>query len=85
MPTKPRKVPVTERALIQRINRKLVKEHELLRTARLRPDGNQETDLGRFFVVDTFHNRVARTNVDIEEQGRELGVLQPWEVLAEAN
>ena len=40
-----------------------------------------EVDVGRYFVVDLKRNVVAYSDVDLEQLGRELGVLQPWEKL----
>lgn len=76
MPMDKEKVPVTTRALIQRINRKLKPEQERLKT--LRGD-RWRGDLGDYFVVDFFTNRIVAQHVDPEKLGRELGVLQPWE------
>jgi hypothetical protein len=73
------KVTVTERALIQRINRKLAKDGEKLRTTR----GHFEPSLGRHYVIDLNRNFVVRKQFDLEELGRQLNVLQPWEDLAD--
>jgi len=70
------KAPVTERALLQRVNRRLAKSGGVLRKA-LSPE-----PLGAFFVVDTNRNIVANTHVDLEKLGRELGVLRSWEEVA---
>jgi len=72
------KVIVSERALQQRINRKLSHTNQRLcrsRTARM------EEACGRFFILDTHRNEVAFLNVDLEFQGRDLGVLAAWEEL----
>lgn len=44
---------------------------------------NKSTELsvGRFFTVDTQRNYVDQPNIDLETLGRELGVLNPWEVV----
>ena len=36
---------------------------------------------GRFYIVDTACNVVAFKNIDLEAQGRDLGVLAAWEKL----
>ncbi len=72
------RVTVTERALYQRINRKLKQDRSQLRTAR---SERAEQDLGRHYIVDTRRNAVRDTRVDLETLGRKLGVLQPWEAL----
>jgi len=84
-----KRVKITERALIQRINRKLKQDGEKLCTAR--SDSTRE-QLGRFYVVETGqHVRPKRatsaglvhSDVDLEKLGRKLGVMQPWEELGE--
>jgi hypothetical protein len=77
---KPTMVPVSERALVQRINRKLWKESEVLKAAR--PNTRAVQDLGRYYVIDD-RNRVVRQHCDLEEMGRELGVLAAYERLVQ--
>jgi hypothetical protein len=76
------KVPVTERALLQRINRKLAPEWQAVR--KLRGDSHVH-DLGRFYGLDTYRNTIEATHIDLEAWGRELGVLAPYEALAEGD
>ena len=76
------KVKVSERALIQRINRKLSKELKSLRGAREKSIGFHDT--GRYYIVDDSRNLVAATDVKLEELGRELKVLKPYEVLVDS-
>jgi hypothetical protein len=78
MTTTGKKVRVSLRALIQRINRQLAKEDEKLCKARV-----WNTDTGDYYVVDLNRNVIVGQHVDPEVWGRELGVLHPWEVLAE--
>jgi hypothetical protein len=73
------KVPITERALIQRINRKLKPDLEMLRVTRER----WQTELGRFHIIDFDKNWICRKDVDLEELGRDLGVLADYEALVE--
>jgi hypothetical protein len=68
-------VPVTEKALYQRINRKLRDDGETLKRAR----GAAWTTLGEYYVVNLERNYVSQHHVDLEEYGRELGALQPFE------
>jgi len=71
-------VPVTARALIQRINRALAKDNEILKTTR----GERAVqDLGQYYVLDFNMNAVMRKDVDIEEFGRQLGALKDFEKL----
>lgn len=74
-----KKVPVTLRALIQRINRKLSADDEALRRAR----GHAEAELGEYFIVNVDRNVVVTKNVDPARLAEELGVLAAWERLAE--
>ena len=89
MKTKPpvRKAMITERALIQRINRKLQQQPnpEVLRAARTE---RQREELGDYFTVceSTFgepkkaiSSGVCRVFVRIERLASELGVIRPWE------
>lgn len=73
-------VPVSQRALLQRINRRLAKEHEVLKTLR---GQRYEHDLGRHYAVNYATNLVTATHVDPEAWGRELGVLAAWETVKE--
>ena len=64
-------VAIPERALIQRVNRKLKADGEKLRTARMFSDGHnlhENTNLDRYYVI-----------VDLEAYSRDLCVLREWE------
>jgi len=84
---KAHRAPVTERALMQRLNRALAKEGRLLRTQRSVDYRGRRLyrspELGRFFVVDVNRSIVVDKKVDLEELGRELGVLNAWEDVSE--
>lgn len=80
MAEQPILVPVTTRALIQRINRVLAKRDEQLRATR---GARARLDLGDFYVHELRRNLALETRVDPEEFGRELGVLKPWERVVE--
>lgn len=72
--------PVSERALIGRINRLLAKKATPEMLLRCREDSRWSNDLGRYYITDS--NRHLRdTDVDIEKLGRELGALKPGEAL----
>jgi hypothetical protein len=84
-----KRIKITERALFQRINRKLAQDGEKLCTAR---GESASEEMGRFYVVETGqHVRPKRyaasgvvyTHVKLEELGRKLGVIKPWEELAD--
>jgi hypothetical protein len=78
--TKGKTVPVTMRALIQRINRKLAKEGKALKAAR---GESARQQMGNYYVIDVNQNFLVRDHVDPEAEGRDLGVLQPWESVEE--
>ena len=72
------KAPVTERALVQRLNRRLAKDSQKLCASR---SPAAESDLGKFYVVDTAGGSIAACLFDLDGLGRDLGALQPWEEL----
>jgi hypothetical protein len=74
------RIQITERALFQRINRRLQQDGEKLCTARTETVKQQ---LGRFYVVETGQGAgLVRKDVDLEKLAQKLGVIQPWEQLA---
>jgi len=79
-----RTVPITMRALIQRINRALKKENEfeVLKITRGRWRGGAG-DLGRYYTVDENRNAVTGQHIDPEKLGRKLGVLKDYEHVAD--
>src|SRR5262249_26929673 len=70
--------PVSLRALIQRINRKLKPQDEMLKTLRGERCRNE---LGNYYIVDFNRNCILHKWIDPEALGRDLGVLHPWERL----
>ena len=79
--TEAKPVPVTLRALLQRINRKLANEGQALRT--LRVGSRWENDLGSYYIVDLFLNNIEATHQSPEELGRAIGALRDGETLTE--
>lgn len=71
-------VPVTLRALLARINRKLKPEMKSLKTAR---GDRMRQDVGDFYIIDVRRNFVMASHVDPEEYGRDLGVLREYETV----
>ena len=69
-------VPVSTRALVQRINRKLKAEESVLKASR---GARAQQDLGDYYLLDWRTNAVHAKDVDPEDLGRELGVLKAWE------
>jgi hypothetical protein len=76
-----RKVQVTTRALILRINRKLADKEERLKAARGRRA--REYTTGRYYIIDTYNKQLCYADVDLVKLGRKVGALQPWEELAD--
>jgi hypothetical protein len=73
-------VPVTTRSLVQRINRKLVLDSQKLMTCK--KSNHWFEDLGSHYIVDMSRNQLVSKHVDLEEFGRKVEALQPWEKLA---
>ncbi len=74
------KVVVSKSALLQRINRKLRKQNEVLKVAK---GDRLKQDLGDFYIVDFHMNAVVGMRCDPVALAEELGVLKPFEVAAE--
>jgi hypothetical protein len=68
-------IVLSKRTLIRRINRRLEKDGQQLRTTIPRWQGT----FGRYYIIDTLLNSRVRDNVDLEELGRELDVMNRWE------
>ena len=66
--------PVSMRALIARINRKLADKGEVLKAAR---SERVASSVGLFFIVR--RNAITAQHVDPEKLARELGLLSAWE------
>jgi len=62
------------RALIQRINRKLKLEGEVLKVARPRA----VSSVGQYFIIN-YNSRITKQRVDPEALGRKLGALAEYE------
>jgi hypothetical protein len=77
----PIKIKITERALLARINRKLAKDESTLRKAR--ENSHWLSTTGDYYEVDWRTNAITRTNVGLEKYAKDLGVLKPYEVLAD--
>jgi hypothetical protein len=73
------KMQITERALIQRINRRLKPDQEKLCTSRTE---QARLDVGYYYVVNYSFNGIVQKDVDIEELARKLGVLKAYEEVA---
>lgn len=72
------KIPVTRRALFQRLQRALRRDDLLLKTARTE---RLRLNVGDYFTVGLFTNAVMDQHVDLEKMGKEYGVLHDYEAL----
>ncbi len=76
------KIPVSEAALLARINRRLASSEEKI--CKTRADSKWFNDLGCFYVVNIRHNTVVCRQIeDLESWTREEypDVLKPYEAL----
>lgn len=89
--TKPKlqKVPISERALLARVNRSLAKDDRVVRKSRVLIDRGRPGSepyfnpaTGEFYMIDTRFNGMVEDHIDLEDLGREIEVLKPWETLA---
>ena len=71
---------VTERALVARINRKLVHEGEQMHRTR---GERWRGDLGDYYITETRTRALIAASCTPEGVGRELGVLRPGETVIE--
>lgn len=78
--TKAMKAPVSVRAIVQRINRKLAHNDEKLRVTR---GQRMQQECGDYHIVDFSMNAVVNKDVDPEKLARNLGVLRDWEAVTE--
>jgi hypothetical protein len=70
--------PLTEKAIIARVNRKLKPDLEMLRKTRGRM---MQSNFGEFHVIDLRRNCILDTHVDPETYARELGVMRGYEFI----
>jgi hypothetical protein len=71
------RISVSMRAVVLRINRKLVGDDQILRS----PRGHAERSFGDFYIVDVRRGLLLNANVQPEKLARELGVLHSWEIV----
>jgi hypothetical protein len=70
------KLPVSTRALVQRLNRKLHDDELEVRKTR---GGRARLELGEFYLLNWRLPNIVQSHVDLEELGRKEGVLAVWE------
>jgi hypothetical protein len=76
MAKRTQKIPISMRALIARINRKLRPDDKVLRAAR---GARAKLEFGSYYVVNFNRNLVIAHHVDPEELGRKLDAMSKWE------
>lgn len=74
-------ITITERALTMRIKRALSRE-DASRLCRTRSGSQAEMNLGQYYVVDS-RNIVTAYHCDLEDLGRDLGVLKQHEAMSQ--
>lgn len=78
---KKNKVGISERALLARLNRKVVADG--LQVKKSRPGTASNAELGDYYVVDLNRGVVHSQHIDLEAWARELDVLAVYEQLAQ--
>ena len=68
-------VPLTQRALLKRVNRHLAQRGEQLYKAKQ----YARSRVGCYYVINTESSVVTGVFVDLEACARQLGVLRSWE------
>lgn len=71
------KVPVGERAMLARLNRRLGSDGLAVKSCR--EDSKAFEAMGRYYQVDAKRNIVTATHLDIEKLAREMGLMEAWE------
>ncbi|MGJ7552644.1 hypothetical protein ACSFBI_01495 [Variovorax sp. RB3P1] len=77
----PVQVPVTERAVLQRLNRHLARENDPLFVRTTREGSRASSSLGRYYAVNLRTNVVDAYGIALEVWARDVGALKPHEVL----
>ena len=70
--SKPTTITISYRAMLGRINRKLVREHRQIRADR-------RGGIVRHMLIDTKKHIVLETDVDLQKLSQRLRVLHSWE------
>lgn len=74
-----RYIPVSERALIARVNRKLSKEYKRIR--KTRPDSRARYNLGIYYLLNHLNN-IIDSGFNLEAMADKCGVLHEREFLS---
>lgn len=76
----PERVPVSRRAVEQRITRALRKENKSASLRRSKTPSARES-FGEYFVIDESTNAILASRFDLEEYARKLKAIAGWEFL----
>lgn len=74
-----KKVPVSRRAVLARVNRILAKEDQAFRISR---SHGEKSNLGEAYILDTRRNVVVAHQMSLEELASELGAIKSFEEMA---
>lgn len=74
------KITVSERALVQRVNRKIKDDRLVLKRSR---GARMIDDVGRFYLLNFYRNILIGKDLDLEAYARQVGALQLYEELEE--
>lgn len=75
----PRTAPVSERAMIGRINRALAKDRRVVKASR--EGSSLYNNMGRFYMLDWSTNTVVDWKLDLTAVAKKLGCIAEWEHL----
>jgi hypothetical protein len=71
------KIEISERALFQRVQRRLGSSGDTLKVPR---GERMRRELGPYYVVNS-RSTITDSRINLESYARKLGALQPWEAL----
>jgi hypothetical protein len=83
MAKKEKRIPVSERAVVARINRKFRAQEHYPRILKKTRGMRAFATLGDWYVLNTEAGGIDEHHVDPEALGREMKVLEDWEYVVE--
>lgn len=75
-------IPITTRAVFQRLNRALAKDLRVLK--KCRESSRWHRDLGDYYIIDADRNSIVDTHVDLEKLAKQMKLIQPFEKVVES-
>lgn len=73
------KIPVSEKALMARVNRKLAKDGE--RILKSREGSRLRGNVGDFYLLDVSRNTVLNTHIELGHFAKQRGILRDYETV----